>query len=166
MDQWEVFIFFSPDHDIKFMGSQFHNQGLNQCPTQWKHRALTTGLPGNFHGNPVSNFLLLKGFPGGSAGKESACQCRRHKRCELDLWVGKIPWRREWQPSPIFFWNILWTEEPGRLQSMCLQRVGHDLVTEQQHQVSQHLRSSLMKTGRFQVNWNPVTLLCRNLRNI
>ena len=36
------------------------------------------------------------GFPGGSDGKEeSACQCRRPG---FDLWVRKIPWRREWQP--------------------------------------------------------------------
>ena len=34
-------------------------------------------------------------FPGGDNGKESACQCRR---CEFDPWVGKIPWRRKWQP--------------------------------------------------------------------
>ena len=35
-------------------------------------------------------------------GKESACQCRRHKRYGFDLWVGKIPWRRKWQPTPVF----------------------------------------------------------------
>ena len=28
--------------------------------------------------------------------------------------------------SSIFVWKIPWTEEPGRLQSMGLQRVGHD----------------------------------------
>ena len=33
------------------------------------------------------------------SGKESACQCRRH-RC--DLWVRKIPWRRKWQPTSTF----------------------------------------------------------------
>ena len=32
----------------------------------------------------------------------------------------------------ILVWEILWTEEPGRLQSMGLQRVGHDLETKQQ----------------------------------
>ena len=31
--------------------------------------------------------------------KESAWQCRR---CRLDPWVGKIPWRRQWQPTLIF----------------------------------------------------------------
>ena len=34
--------------------------------------------------------------------KESACQCRRHRRCGLDPWIGKIPWRREWQPTLVF----------------------------------------------------------------
>ena len=32
--------------------------------------------------------------------------------------------------SSILAWEIPWAEEPGRLQSMGLQRVGHDLVTE------------------------------------
>ena len=32
--------------------------------------------------------------------KGSACQCRRHKRCRFDPWVGKIPWKRKWQPTP------------------------------------------------------------------
>jgi len=27
---------------------------------------------------------------------------RRHKRCRFDPWVGKIPWRRAWQPTPVF----------------------------------------------------------------
>ena len=31
-------------------------------------------------------------FPGGPSGKESSCQCRRHKRLGFDPWVGKIPW--------------------------------------------------------------------------
>ena len=39
------------------------------------------------------------GFPGGASGKEPACQCRRHKRRELDSWVRKIPCRRAWQPA-------------------------------------------------------------------
>ena len=42
------------------------------------------------------------GFPGGTSGKEPACQCRRCKRLGFDPWVGKIPWRRAWQPTPVF----------------------------------------------------------------
>ena len=33
------------------------------------------------------------------SGKESAYQCRR---CSFDPWVGKIPWRRAWPPTPVF----------------------------------------------------------------
>ena len=32
--------------------------------------------------------------------------------------------------SSILAWEILWTEEPGRLESIGSQRVGHDLVTK------------------------------------
>ena len=40
-------------------------------------------------------------------------QCRRPR---FDLWVGKIPWRRKWQPTPAFLpERIPWTEEPGGL---------------------------------------------------
>ena len=35
-------------------------------------------------------------------GSPPACQCRRHKRCGFDPWVGMIPWRRAWQPTPVF----------------------------------------------------------------
>jgi len=43
-----------------------------------------------------------RGFSGGASGKESTCQYRRHKRSGFDLWVGKIPWRRARQPTPVF----------------------------------------------------------------
>ena len=42
------------------------------------------------------------GFPGSTSGKEPACQCGRHKRHGFDPWVGKIPWRRAWQPTTVF----------------------------------------------------------------
>ena len=41
----------------------------------------------------------LKGFPGGMSGKESIWRCRR---CGFNPWVGKIPWRRAWPPTPVF----------------------------------------------------------------
>ena len=37
-----------------------------------------------------------------SSGKEPACQCRRHKTCWFNSWVGKIPWRWAWEFTPIF----------------------------------------------------------------
>ena len=40
-----------------------------------------------------------QGLPRWLNGKESTCQCRRHG---FDPWVGKIPWRWKWQPTPVF----------------------------------------------------------------
>ena len=44
----------------------------------------------------------VAGFPGGTSGKNSTCQRRRHKRHRFDPWVGKISWRRTQQPTPVF----------------------------------------------------------------
>ena len=50
-------------------------------------------------------FRLWKwwGFPGKTRGKEPAYQYRRCKRRGFSPWVGKIPLRRKWQPTPVFF---------------------------------------------------------------
>ena len=47
----------------------------------------------------ISKVLSWWSFPDGSDGKESACNVG-----DLGLipWVWKIPWRREWQPTPVF----------------------------------------------------------------
>jgi len=42
-----------------------------------------------------------RGFPGGPDGKESACDVGE-RSLETDPWVEKIPWRREWLPTPVF----------------------------------------------------------------
>ena len=49
----------------------------------------------------MANFIGAKSFPLTSC-KEPACQCRRHKRLGFSPWVGKIPWKRAWQPTPVF----------------------------------------------------------------
>ena len=36
------------------------------------------------------------------SGKESTCHCRRCKRRRFNPWVRKMPWRRAWQPTPVF----------------------------------------------------------------
>ena len=50
--------------------------------------------------------VLIEGFPRQLPrwlkGKESACQCRRRRRHQFNPWVRKIPWRRKWQPTPVF----------------------------------------------------------------
>ena len=50
-------------------------------------------------GRPYPHFW---GFPGGTSGKEPTCQSRRHRKCGFNPWVRKIPWRRAWQPTPVF----------------------------------------------------------------
>ena len=53
------------------------------------------------------------GFLSGAVDKESACQCRGHKRCGFNPWAGKIPWNRKWQPTPVVLpgkfdrWRVL-----------------------------------------------------------
>ena len=74
------------------------------------------------------NIISNLGFPWCLSGKEPTCQCRRHR---FDSWFWKIPQRRKWQHTPVLLpGEFLWTEEPGRLQSMVQQRVRHDLATE------------------------------------
>ena len=60
-------------------------------------------------------------------------QCRRHR---FNPWVGQIPWRRKWQPIPMFL--------PGKSHGQRslvgyspwdLKRVGHELATKQQQSV-------------------------------
>ena len=52
-------------------------------------------------------------------------QCRRHRKHSLDPWVERIPWRREWQPTPVFL-----PEKSHGQRSlvgfMGSQRVGHN----------------------------------------
>ena len=48
-------------------------------------------------------FLVLLGFPGGSEVKASACNAGDLGSIPgSDPWVEKIPWRRKWQPTPVF----------------------------------------------------------------
>ena len=61
----------------------------------------------NLHRFPLSFLannqnLSLWGFAVGTSGKEPTCQWKRCKRLRFHPWVGKIPWRRNWQPTPVF----------------------------------------------------------------
>ena len=42
------------------------------------------------------------GLPRRRSGRESAHQCRRHRKRGFNPWVRKMPWRRTWQPTPVF----------------------------------------------------------------
>ena len=74
----------------------------------------------------------MEGFPGGAAVKPPAKQVQSLGREDpLGEDMGTH--------SSSFAWRIPWTEEPGGLQSMGLQRVGHDLGTTQQQKQQQQV---------------------------
>ena len=69
------------------------------------------------------------GFLDGSEGKASACN--------EETWVQSLseedPLKKEMAThSSILAWRTPWTEEPGGLQSLGSQRIGHDRVTNTQ----------------------------------
>ena len=68
-------------------------------------------------------FLYEWDFPGGSDGKESACNVGDPG--SIPGW-GKSPGEGNGNPLHILAREILWTEKPGGLQSMDWQRVGHN----------------------------------------
>jgi len=79
--------------------------------------------------NPISSVVFSQvGLPRWLSGKESACQC---KRLRFDPWIRKMPWRRKWQPTPVFLAGkshgqrtLVGYSPPG------CKRAGHDWVTE------------------------------------
>ena len=72
------------------------------------------------------------GFPEGSVIKSPPAKCRR---CGFDPWVGKIHWRRKWQPTSVF----LPGKSKGQRNLMGYspwghKRVRYDLATKQQQE--------------------------------
>ena len=74
---------------------------------------------------PIIQILIQirakKGLPRWRSGKESACRCRKCKRCRFYPWGKKILWSRKWQPTP----GLLPGNPMDSLQSMGPQRVRH-----------------------------------------
>ena len=85
-------ITYLPDQDVAMLK---RDDTTSQCLEEWQ---VHCQCPVNF----ICYYDYLEGFSGGTSGKESPCQCRRHKGWGFDSWVGKICWRREWQPTPVF----------------------------------------------------------------
>ena len=67
--------------------------------------------------------MSYTGFPGGSEGKESTCNVG-----DPGYIPGSGRFPGEGNGNPLYFlaWRIPWTEEPGGLQFIGSQRVGHD----------------------------------------
>ena len=75
---------------------------------------------------------LFMGFPAGTVGKETACQCRGHKkwkrqkRCRFDPCIGKIPWRKAWNPFQYSCLPNPMVRGPWRATVLWLHRVRYD----------------------------------------
>ena len=74
-------------------------------------------------------------FPGGASDKDPTWQCRRHKRSRFDPWVGKIPWRSAWKPTPVFLPGESRGQRSlaGYSSFIGSYRVGHDWSDLAQH---------------------------------
>ena len=65
-------------------------------------------------------------FPWWLSSGESICQRRR---CGFNVWVGKLPWRRKWQPTPVFLPGKSYGQRSlAGLQYIGVARVGHNLA--------------------------------------
>ena len=73
---------------------------LSRCWRRWAPQLIWTLVPCEA---PILALLQLRwGFLGSTSHKEHTCQCRRHKRREFNPRIGKIPWRKAWQPTLVF----------------------------------------------------------------
>ena len=68
-----------------------------------KSRTPLSNFQFHFHISFCKTVVSYRSFPGGASGQESTFQCRRHQRRGFDPWFGKIPWRRERLPTPVFW---------------------------------------------------------------
>ena len=100
---------------------------------KFKHQFLSEGSPGSSRqcctrGEVRPRYFGFTSAPSwGSGGKESVCWCRR---LGFDPSVGNIPWRRKWQPTPVFLPGE--SHGPRSLVGYSPwghKRVGHNLAT-------------------------------------
>ena len=71
-------------------------------------------------------YIPTNSFLGGASGKEPTCNAGDIREVGLTLGLGRSPAEEMTTHSSILAWRISWTEECDGLQSMGLQRVGHD----------------------------------------
>ena len=83
------------------------------------------GAAGSLH----EGWGRVLGFPGGSAVKNPPAV--QETRVQSLSWEDSLEESRATHSS-VLAWRIPWTEEPGVVQSIKLQRIGHSLVTQQQ----------------------------------
>ena len=97
------------------------------------------------------------------SGKESVCQCSGHRRCRrhrrrgFKSWVGKIPWRRKWQPSPLF----LPGESHGQRSLVDYSPGGHKQSDMTEHAWKENMKIFIavlfLVVGSWEIIYMPIT---------
>ena len=102
-----------------------HNVGLEKPGPEVRGLSSVTSVKLYLHtSSPRYKWVLTaRGFPGGSGGKESAYNAKDPGSKPRS---GRSLEKEMAAHSSILVWRIPWTEEPGGLQAMGLQRVGLD----------------------------------------
>ena len=99
----------------------------------------------------------LDGFPRWLGGKESACQCRKCKRCRFDPWVRKIPWSRKWQPTPVSL--------PGKSHGQ-RSLAGYSPWSQKELNMTEHMAESILISLHSEVAMISVCFLVIASRNL
>ena len=109
-----------------------HGGGFSYCRAQaLAHRLQWLQLPGSEHRFSSCGTWASLGFPGGSVVKTSSAK----QKMRVQFLGREVPLEKKMAThASILAWEILWTEEPGGLQSTGSQRVRHDLATKQRQQ--------------------------------
>ena len=97
------------------------------------------------------------GLPRWLSGERTCLQDRRHQRCGFDSWIGKIPWRRAQQPTPVF----LPGESHGERSLAGYSPWSHkksNMIEVTEHRTAQHII-----TMRFQANKNILETIFKQL---
>ena len=81
---------FRPEWERSWVSSQSQSQAMRTFPYA------------SYSSLEIVHLSLRHWLPRWLSGKESACKSRRCRQHGLDPWVRKIPWRRTWQPTPVF----------------------------------------------------------------
>ena len=123
-----------------------------------KEPACNAGNPGSIPGSGRSPREGI-GYPLQYSWASLVAQTVKNPPAMQETWVRSLGWeerwRRAWQPTPVFLpAESPWTEEPGGLQTMGLQRVGHDWATK--HSIKKELPKW---AGRSWVFNHPVPLV-------
>ena len=131
------------------------SMGSHRVRHNWSDLAAAAATGSQSAGNPLMKFMQVS-LPGGIPVAPVVKNLPAN--AGFVHWAGKIPWRRAWQSTPVFFFffhtsildgRIPWTEEPGGLQSMWSQRVQHNW-NGFTHTASQDTEQD---TGRRRVIW-------------